>query len=557
MLLDQYGQKIEAAKLSISQSDAQPERHWRFSSSALAVGHSALRGLTPQQLNELLDAAVNGNLGIQARLFDLMIERDAHIAAEFDKRKRAPISVPWQIVPPPGGLARSKRLAQEVQEWVEALPNFDDLIMDLMNAAGYGFACTEIEWQRWGEYWYPASFNAFEAREFSFPPRSEWMSRRAGYTRADIRLGSGEQAEPLWPAKWIVHIVSARAGNLAKAAMFRALAWPFLYKHYALRDFAEFLEIMGIPMRIAKVPPHMDAVTQQQLLMRLKDLGHSGAAVIPDGADIAFHNSVGSQPDAFRAMIDYMDAKISGVILGTRAMVTANGLNGGASANEVNNAEVRREIREADCRQLADTLNRDLIAPWCILNKGISDPAQMPRLKFLTREPEELAVYADALPKLAAVGVRIPVAWAQDKLMIPEPQDGEPVLAARDEVLPPFARADDQPRQQQAQAKMTVPPDAASLKVDATASDRLDELVNEAMAGWEPQLTPMLDPVQALFKRADDENWTAKQLIDALPTVLHDMDVQALTRALAQAAFVARLAGVHGREPDHAGTDRG
>ena len=50
------------------------------------------------------------------------------------------------------------------------------------------------------------------------------------------------------------------------------------------------------------------------------------------------------------------------------------------------------------------------------------------RWTFDTQEPEDLTLYADALPKLAAVGMRIPVAWAQEKLRIPEPEGDEAVL---------------------------------------------------------------------------------------------------------------------------------
>ena len=49
---------------------------------------------------------------------------------------------------------------------------------------------------------------------------------------------------------------------------------------------------------------------------------------------------------------------------------------------------------------------------------------------------QDLAAYADALPALVQLGVRVPRQWAQERLAIPEPEDGEDVLGS-----PPAAPA--------------------------------------------------------------------------------------------------------------------
>jgi len=45
-----------------------------------------------------------------------------------------------------------------------------------------------------------------------------------------------------------------------------------------------------------------------------------------------------------------------------------------------------------------------------------------------TQEPEDLKLFADALPKLANAGAKIPVRYVNMKLKIPEPEDGEEIL---------------------------------------------------------------------------------------------------------------------------------
>ncbi len=53
---------------------------------------------------------------------------------------------------------------------------------------------------------------------------------------------------------------------------------------------------------------------------------------------------------------------------------------------------------------------------------------------------EDIAQYAEALPKLAGVGMKIPRAWAHDKLRIPEPDGKEDILSVpRPEMAAPPA----------------------------------------------------------------------------------------------------------------------
>nr|WP_236965569.1 DUF935 family protein [Mannheimia haemolytica] len=47
----------------------------------------------------------------------------------------------------------------------------------------------------------------------------------------------------------------------------------------------------------------------------------------------------------------------------------------------------------------------------------------MPSFEFDTKEPADLALFAESLPKLVDIGMPIPVQWAMDKLGIPEAQE--------------------------------------------------------------------------------------------------------------------------------------
>ena len=162
-----------------------------------------------------------------------------------------------------------------------------------------------------------------------------------------------------------------------------------------------------------------------------------------------------------------------------------------------------------------------------------------------------MAALADQLAKLVPLGMPIPQRWVREKWGIPEAAPDEPVLGAPAKTGEPLANllanpseTPGSPSAQAAQRRMQ----SAHAQAAEPTPDAIDELVAEALSGWEPQMQPMVDPLQALLDRAAAEGWTAQQLIDALPGVIDDMDAAQLTDALARAAFVARLAGVHGRE---------
>ena len=104
------------------------------------------RGLTPSKLATILDQAEQGDLQAQFDLYEDMEEKDGHIAAELGKRRRA-LLVPWSVAPPDNPTPRESAAAEQLAELVGELADFEDVLFDVTDAIGKGFACAEIEWQ--------------------------------------------------------------------------------------------------------------------------------------------------------------------------------------------------------------------------------------------------------------------------------------------------------------------------------------------------------------------------------------------------------------------------
>lgn len=522
-IVDQFGNPIDKGVLKEPQTS-------RVASLQNEYLTSNLDGLTPARLAATLRNADNGDLWAQHRLFADMEERDAHLAAEMGKRKLALLGLDWSIEPPRNATAAEKAHAEWLTEVLtDAVDPIEDLILALMDGVGHGFAPVELEWRRDGGELLPAFF----------PRPQEWF--RLDSMRREIRLRDiSADGAPLQPFGWVFHTHGkAKTGYLGRLGLHRVLSWPFLYKAYAIGDFAEFLETFGLPIILGKYFAGASQEEKASLMRAVTALGHDARAIMPQDMELEVQKIVGGGDSTpHLAMVDWAERSISKAILGQTMSAEAKST-GIGSGNADLHKEVRHDILLADAREIAGTLMRDLLYPLVALNRGnIDGLRRCPRFVFDTGEAEDIKLFADALPELVGVGMQIPVAWAHDKLRIPEPADDkEPILriAAPANVLNPELRPEP--------GKAT-PADKAALA--ALAAERADaqqdafDDLSELMAGdWERSMDPLVSPIQRLA----NECKSLEEFRERLPQAIEQMDAGAVADLLARGLFAAYLDG--------------
>ncbi|MBF0632678.1 MAG: DUF935 domain-containing protein [Magnetococcales bacterium] len=509
MLLDHMGQPVSLPK---KQQTEAVDNHWL----RVLPDHPARR-ITPEKLRKVLDRAESGDMSAQCDLMEEMEELDAHLHAELSKRRRALLTLPWAIDPPRNASAKEKKVAEAIAELVNAIPDFEDVILDLADAVGKGFACLEIEWRRNSNDWLVQKVHHRPQRWFQFGIGD-------GIPSDTIRLRSNSVAgDTLWPLGWIVHTHRSRSGWAVRSGLMRTLAWPFIYKHYAVADFAEFLEIFGLPLRLGKYPSQATQEEKAALTRAVREIGHAAAGIIPEQMTIEFEESarIGSN-NMFMAMIEWAEQSISKAVLGGTLTSQADGKTSTNALGNVHN-DVRRDLLESDARQIASTLTRGLIWPLTTLNTTITDPQRTPVFRFDTRQPDDMKKFAEAIPPLVAVGTQIPIRWVHESLGIPEPKEGEPVLGTNNNRSPNTALSKA----------------ALSGIFDPPAPDLSDRYVARSMELAGPAIKTMLDPIRNLLARAN----SLEEFRDSLFAVYPDMDSTALTTILAQAMIAANLGG--------------
>lgn len=478
------------------------------------------RGITPASLANILQQAEYGDLTRQAELFLDMEDNDAHLAAELMKRKMAVKQLDWTLSPVRDAAARERKASARLEDILRDELDLYSLRMDLLDAIGHGYSCVEMTWNRRANgLWLPKLLEHRSPTWFLCPPDQR--------DTLHLRDSTGN-GQPLRPFGWIPHIHRARSGYLPRAGLHRVLSWTYLYKIWAGRDLAEYLDTFGTALRLGKFPSGTTQEAKAQLQSFVESVGHNAAGIIPDGMTVEIIQTINTgNVDGFKVMIDWCESSQSKAILGG-TLTSQTAANGNRALGDVHN-QVRQDIRDDDARQIDETLSAYLVYPIAVIN-GLCHQDRCPRFVSDTQEPEDLKLYADALPNLVHIGARIPQRWVNEKLKIPEPEGDEPVLSAGS--APTNGTAEGTPEAISARAALSVPIDDP----DPTPVSAHTEQLAKA-AG------PSLDTLIAHLRQLTDQAESLDALRDALLAAYGDLDTQELTNVMAMAFATADLAG--------------
>jgi len=514
MLVDIYGQPLKSEPKELQTHDDRAQiagLYQHFSD------HPS-RGLTPTKLAGIMAEAERGNLVSQCELAEDMEEKDGHIFSELQKRRRALLGLDWQIVPPRNPSKAELADVAMLTELMEDRTDIENIVFNMSDGVLKSFANQELEWQ------------TIEKMRI---PQCHWRDPAWFQTnpndRNELRLrdGSYEGAE-LQQFGWITHKHAAKSGYVGRSALARVLFWPYLFKNFSVRDLAEFLEIYGLPLRLGKYPTGASEKEKATLLRAVMSIGHNAGGIIPRGMDIDFQEAAKGSSEPFKVMMDWCEKTQSKAILGGTLTSQADGKSSTNALGNVHN-EVRQELRDGDAKQIAATLTRDLIYPMYALNgRSFSGPHRIPRFEFDLSEPEDIETYARFIPAIVKMGVPVPVSWITDKLQIPEPQNGEPVLGQKAQ---PEKETQSEPEQTA----------LAALKAGSVHSDQddLDQALEELTKGnLSESLADMVAPLLSLAASAPDD------LEAKLQALWPEMDSDALADRLAKIFFVAELWGM-------------
>lgn len=367
-------------------------------------------GLTPRRLTAILREADGGDLVRQMELFAEMEEKDAHLFSCLQTRKLAVAGSPWEVMPAGSG-SGGEEAAAFVREALAGMSNFEESLMDLLDAVGKGFAVSEIMWTAGAAGVLPDALRKRRAKRFTFTGPNGVTERPRLLTGGEPVHGVG-----LTPDKFVVHMYRAGADQPERGGLLRVLAWIYLFKNYALKDWASFCEVFGMPLRLGVYSPAAGREDREALVEAVTRLGSDAAGVISESTRIEFVESAKNGDGPYGGLIELLNREISKAVLGQTLTTDVSGT-GSYAAGKVHQG-VRADIARADARSLERTINRDLVLPLVRFNFG---PAVMPpRFRFQMDPPEDLMALAGRDKLLHEMGLKLPDSYLRDRYNIPE-----------------------------------------------------------------------------------------------------------------------------------------
>lgn len=353
-------------------------------------------GLTPGKLAAIFREADQGDIRRQMELYEEMEEKDAHLASILQTRKAAVQGMNYRFIPyspEPDDV----QMSEFVQTVIESL-EFDRIMTDILDALGKGFSVHEIMWQVIEGKVVIEDIRWINPKRISFAEGEEpRLLEPSGY--------SGIKPPP-W--KLVVYRSCQRSGSVVRAGLLRSIAWVYLFKNYALKDWAIFNEVFGMPLRVGRYDPTASIEDRESLRRAIAAMGTDAAAIISKNTDIEFVEA-GSRAtghaNPFIAMAEFCNREMSKAILGqtlTTDVAQATGTYGAAKVHD----QVRRDIVQSDADSLAATLRMQVFRPLIGFNFGWDH--NPPFLHFSFKEEVDLKQISETYRNLNEMGIQVP-----------------------------------------------------------------------------------------------------------------------------------------------------
>lgn len=469
-------------------------------------------GLTPERLARVLKEADQGDIYRQAELFEEIEEKDPHLFSLMQTRKNTVLGLDWEILPYSDD-ERDQEIAQFIGDILYNLQDFEDALLDLLDAIGKGFSVTEIMW-------------AIEDGS-AVPIALKWRhQKKFRYDDLDnLRLLTEENMSTgieIPPNKFVINKYRARSGSPARAGVHRVCVWMYLFKNFTVKDWIAFAEVYGMPIRLGKYASGTPKEDRDALLQAVLQIGSDAAGVISKETEIEFIQAIKQDGDVFKNLAQFCNTEMSKAVLG-QTMSSDIGDSGSYAASKTH-AEVRQDILESDCKGLSKTIRRDLIRPLVLFNYG--DERRLPYLKFHFEKPEDQEKEASKYKTLAEIGLPISTEHVYEKFGIPKPEAGQ-------EILTPPKVSGSLLANKAVQQALQQPPDMKN------SQHAVDDLADKLLARGAPIIEKLLAPYLEAIQNASDP----EALKDELLGIYAKLDTAELKELLAQGMYVADLFG--------------
>lgn len=413
----------KSAAIRKAKTTAQPRKPLDVASVAKIVQpgqrFSQVVGSDPYVIAQTLISAAIGDNEAIIQLAVEIEERYLHAASLLQTRRGAITGEDIEVEPGDDSEA-AKDIADLFRREVVEQPQFDTLVVDLLDALPKGYSVVQPHWDTTGPYWRYADYEFVDQRFFVYD--------RATLSELRMRVEGQPDGVPIEPGQFIIHRPRIKPGLPVRAGLVRPMAVAYLFHATGLKQWSTLIDVYGMPVRIGKYTPGIDTTQQEleELRTALINLGHDAACMVPNTMEISVLDARrpgGGGENIYASFLDYIDKQCSKLILGG-TMLSDEGAS--LSQAQVHN-QVRQDIKAADAKALNATLTQQVAIPWTRFNFG--EQAVAPRVRISVDPPEDLKALTEALlPWVAQGHLKIKAGDIRGKFGLEAPTDSDETL---------------------------------------------------------------------------------------------------------------------------------
>ena len=343
--------------------------------------------------------------------------------------------------------------SDDVDELMNSL-SWEKLIEGIMNYKGFGRGGAEV------------TFNeGFSAK--IIPPKHINLNNQTILINDTDERGIDYTTDP--------HLIVL--GERGDFGLFLRSAPYVIYKRGGFGDYAQWLELFGMPQRIGKYSSY-DPQSRILLETALKEAGSAPWLVVPKESDIETVNNTGngSSGSSFNEFRQACNEEILITISGN-TLTTIAGTKGARSLGDVHK-EVEEAINKADMRFVEKVLNTYFVP--LLEQRGFNVKGG----RFVFPAAVEPLTVTEII-SLSDI-IDIPAWWVHDKYGIPAPQDGDKLARKNSTEAEPQNKKDDEPDDPKKDSKADkAPKDKKPKEKEDPEADDDEKLADDRKLIWQ------------------------------------------------------------------------
>jgi len=354
-------------------------------------------------------------------------EKDGQISSALETRKEGVLRRERKLVAVSSSAADERR-AGFAREVLAAIPNFENILYELLDAAGYGFTAAEILWEQDGSTVFIRDIKARPQELFAFG--APGLPQTGPLQFSSVARSPMLDGRSLPQHKFLVYSFHPRHGNRRGRPLLRRVFWASWFKRQDLKFWLKFIE-KGTGSIVVRYPQGATDQDKQRALEAAEAINAETAVAIPENFQIVselLQAARAGDTNIFLALADQLcNNEIARVILGQT--LTQRGSEDGRGSRAL--GEVHQDVRfdkvAADARDLMAVINDQLLR-WLFLFNFGPDVA-VPRWSIQLDPPEDLRQRIEIDERLARLGVPLPITHLQRVYSIPAVTPGETAIS--------------------------------------------------------------------------------------------------------------------------------